>query len=251
MMKTSHFAIFDYWKDKCIDCQGNVKENIPENFDGTIEVVTDWYEPECWCCGKCIPVEKENDYLAWLNEDKLSMIWNCKTLKHHTNRAHIVPQMLGGEDKPENLFLVCESCHKMLPDLSDRKMFLSCVYDYRTKGRTEKHPFNVATSILQNNYNIKFPIVYDDENINQTKIGQHAGGISGLSFVYKIVSDTLERKTELREDIEKMFLQYLKIMIDDLEKEESSEISKAKIEAYKDILHNYYTFKKIEKYKEE
>ncbi len=253
-----HSKIFDYWKDKCIDKFGNVYPNIPEYYDKTIEVVTDWGEPECWCCRKVIPVEKEEKYDEWIsdNSDKgLKRIWDSKTSKHYLNRAHIKPKMLGGEDKPENLFLICEQCHKNSPDISDYRMFLSYIYDYRTnKDSGWLIPINIikeATDILRNVHGIKIPIFDNLDTL--TKCGQHGGSISESTKIYQFVSVALKNRTQLRDDLEDMFKKYIKEKIEEIKTsicttfdDKEKDKLQSNLLIYENIINVYETFKSLE-----
>ena len=250
-----HSKIFNYWKDKCIDKYGNVYDNIPENFDNTIEVVVDWGEPQCWCCGRIIPVEEEEKYIDWLSDDcdeGLFKIWDCKTLRHYVDRAHIKPNMLGGEDIPSNLFLLCRKCHRKTPDLSNPKMFLAYIYNQRTKNSS--YPLNIAAeaiTILKNTYNIKFPVFNNCYKI--TLPGQHGGDICENTYLYQLISAAIKNKTGLRSDLEEMFRQYLNTKIseiNDLINSSNDQMEKdrlnAKLDVYNEVLSSYETFKTIE-----
>lgn len=253
-----HSKIFDYWKDKCIDKFGNVYDNISEYFDDTIEVVIDWGEPQCWCCGKFIPVEKEDKYDEWISDESnngLKKIWDCKTTRHYLNRAHIRPKMLGGEDKPENLFLICEQCHRESPDLSNSKMFLSYIYDHRNNRYLSiLKPLKVledASDILRNIYNIKVPIFDNYDSL--TYKGMHGGGISESTKVYQLVSAALYNRTQLRKDLEDMFKKYIeekceeiKTALDATLDEENKKILLSNLLIYESIIRVYESFKCLE-----
>ena len=121
----SHFAIFDYWKDKCITKDGDVyfEEEILLNKVDAECVITDWGEPQCWACGKIIPVENEKNYEEWIKANDFNKIYSCKTLTKNVERAHIVPKAISQNDDPSNLFLLCPRCHKESPDVRNRKCF--------------------------------------------------------------------------------------------------------------------------------
>lgn len=132
---TSHYAIFDYWKNKIIGEDGNV---TTDKSDKGIYVIVDWGEPCCWACGKPFVSEYEKTYNLILNDKKLTTgkvdfkkVWNDEYIKSNLNRCHIIPGSLGGEDKPENLFLMCEDCHEKSPDTIKARTFLRWVYDMR------------------------------------------------------------------------------------------------------------------------
>ena len=81
-MKRKHQDLVDYWELK-----------INESHMGV-----DWAEAydHCWRCG-----------------DGVS---NTKRLE----RCHIIPDSLGGLNKPENLVLLCNFCHNEAPDVLDK-----------------------------------------------------------------------------------------------------------------------------------
>ena len=126
-LSTTHFQIFDYWKDKHIYADGTVRAT----YNGkSLQVVTDWGEPMCWGCGKPIVgnYEKENH-----EEVDYKLLWNDKIVKSELNRCHIVPRSLGGGVEPSNLFLMCESCHKEAPDTTNKMAFFRWIYQRRNK----------------------------------------------------------------------------------------------------------------------
>lgn len=125
-----HFLIFDYWKDKVILSDGEIVEgrNKPErDYDW---VVGDNYEPCCWGCGLPAISELEKNKQP-VSENDLPLIWNDKNVKHKLNRCHIKPRSLGGEDTPDNLFLMCDRCHEESPDTTNSRTFFRWVYNQR------------------------------------------------------------------------------------------------------------------------
>jgi len=102
----SHYQIFDYWKDRQI---------------GNEWVLMDYGEPSCWGCGKPIHVETKKDLI----DCNYKAIWN-RTHKY-LNRCHIIPKALGGSNEPDNLFLMCESCHHESPDTPSSEGFFAWV----------------------------------------------------------------------------------------------------------------------------
>ena len=137
MPNTSHYRIFDYWKDKAITASGDVKalRDCKSLLDVEI-VVGDWGEPCCWACGKYAVKDKELLNFFENNQDTVSdvffkKLYNLKSLKSVLNRCHIKPNALGGEDSPDNLFLMCEECHALSPDTVNRAAFFRWVYDRR------------------------------------------------------------------------------------------------------------------------
>lgn len=129
---TTHFAIFNYWKDKAIRKDGTIVL-INEMSKNDIPVVEDWGEPCCWCCGKFIhQVYNLKSYDENIKTfDNLNKIWNCADVRRHLNRCHIIPFAKNGDESPENLFLMCEACHVMAPDTIIPKYFFNYVYNKR------------------------------------------------------------------------------------------------------------------------
>lgn len=147
MPNTSHYRIFDYWKDKVILSSGEVKITNECKPSSDLElVVYDWGEPCCWACGKPAINDKELHRFFEAHPDTVSTdffksLYALKTVKHHLNRCHILPNALGGSDSPENLFLMCEECHTLSPDTTNRAAFFRWVYDRRQRyTRGIMHP---------------------------------------------------------------------------------------------------------------
>lgn len=137
MPNTSHYKIFDYWKEKVILSSGEV-ESFPQAMSspGYEPVIWDWGEPCCWACGRYAVDDKELLQFVDNNPDTkdpifFKKLYELKSLKHELNRCHIQPKSLGGEDSPENLFLMCEKCHIESPDTTNRAAFFRWVYDKR------------------------------------------------------------------------------------------------------------------------
>lgn len=130
----SHYDIFNYWKDKYIDAKGNIIEHyINGKYNELIEVVTDWDIPHCWCCGKNVSM-KNNIHHDRLDTEALKHIWSNKEYKiGELNRCHIIPKSLGGSDTPQNLFLLCERCHKLSPDTVFPDIFFRYIFNNRHK----------------------------------------------------------------------------------------------------------------------
>lgn len=124
---TSHFEIFDYWKDKIIERNGNVTTDISSPG---VDVIVDWGEPCCWACGKPIIGHYEK-HLADGEDIDFKKLWNDKYVKSQLNRCHIIPGSLGGKDEPKNLFLLCANCHEESPDTVNARSFYRWVYKMR------------------------------------------------------------------------------------------------------------------------
>lgn len=131
-LSTTHFQIFDYWKDKAITKDGEIVPDTKEYFKISIPVIEDWGEPTCWCCGKHIDIFSMKGYNKALKDGDLKRIWNYAKVKKYLNRAHIIPKALGGNPSADNLFLLCSNCHACSPDFVIPKMFYKYIYNVRT-----------------------------------------------------------------------------------------------------------------------
>lgn len=137
MPNTSHYKIFDYWKDKVILSSGEVKSTRECKPSAGLEMaVDDWGEPCCWACGE--PAIKDDALCRFFennpdtaNSAFYKKLYDLKSVKSKLNRCHIHPNALGGTDSPENLFLMCEECHALSPDTTNRSAFFRWVYDRR------------------------------------------------------------------------------------------------------------------------
>lgn len=112
---TTHYEIFEYWKDRCLDKL--LTKEVP-----SIEhrIVWDEGNPCCWACGK--PVFR-HDKIKTNGDVELKRLWNDPDVKSKLERCHIVPRALGGSDEPSNLFLLCPECHTLSPDTTNPTNF--------------------------------------------------------------------------------------------------------------------------------
>lgn len=138
MPNTSHYRIFDYWKDKAILPSGEVTSMDDESSSGLEWVVSDWGEPCCWACGD--PAINDEELIRFFDAhqdtedaDFFKKLYGLKTVRHHLNRCHIIPNALNGPDSPENLFLMCEECHVLSPDTTNCAAFFRWVYDRKKR----------------------------------------------------------------------------------------------------------------------
>lgn len=129
---TQHSAIFNYWKNKCINKDGSV---VLEQYaeEGSVPVIKDAGEPMCWACSKPIITEREDSMPEIPNSRDYAWLWSSKEVKSGLNRCHIVPHAMDGKDTPQNLFLMCGNCHIESPDTKNREGFFRWVYR-RRKG---------------------------------------------------------------------------------------------------------------------
>lgn len=129
-----HYAIFCYWRNKFITKDGLV---ISRYRSGSIPAVEDWAEPMCWACGAPIPAS-ETSFRAALHvcrmengEVDLAKLYADKRITSKYDRAHILPESLGGKPEVSNLFLLCRSCHWESPDTTNRSYFFRWVFNKR------------------------------------------------------------------------------------------------------------------------
>ena len=139
MPNTSHYRIFDYWKDKVVLYSGEVKPaSEPRPSSDWDWVVDDWGEPCCWACGKHAIKDQDLERFCDANPDTegsdfYKKLYDLKSVKSRLNRCHIHPKALGGSDSPENLFLMCEECHVLSPDTTNSAAFFRWVYDRKSR----------------------------------------------------------------------------------------------------------------------
>lgn len=134
-LNTTHSAIFNYWKDKAITKYGNIVQDTGGDKE-RISVVRDWTMPRCFACCDSMRIDFNSEkFLNGIDGD-LSSMWNYPEIKKHLNRCHIKPHAAGGNDKPRNLFLLCETCHIESPDTGNPKNFFRWVYKRRKRGLT-------------------------------------------------------------------------------------------------------------------
>ena len=107
-IKATQKDIIDYWYGKHILSDGRIGKN------SGIPILIDKGELNCWACD--MPEEL------------------CKL-----ERCHILAESLGGDGYADNLFLLCEECHKESPDTTNRDAFFRWVYKKR-KGYSNGHP---------------------------------------------------------------------------------------------------------------
>ena len=147
MPNTSHYSIFEYWKDKVITKEGEVlKWEDKGNRTDCHLVILDQGEPCCWACGK---YAVKDDELESFNKDPsvthdnyFKKLYSLPVLRSRLNRCHVTPRALGGEDSPDNLFLMCEECHALSPDTVNWAAFFRWVYDRNQRyvsGRMSGH----------------------------------------------------------------------------------------------------------------
>ena len=203
MPNTSHYRIFDYWKDKAITSTGEITPlRECESLSEVEVVVYDWGEPCCWACGKA--AVKDNVLHSFFEnnpetkgDDFFKKLYALKSLKSKLNRCHIKPNALGGADSPENLFLMCEECHTLSPDTINRAAFFRWVYDRRQQfvsgrmapkevlGKIEEElarrglpPLVKCLETAKAHYEFS-----DIDEFMRTRVGLHCSSVSDTSLI--------------------------------------------------------------------
>ncbi|MCD2493641.1 HNH endonuclease [Lacrimispora sp. NSJ-141] len=117
-METKKYEIYNYWKDKAITKNFEVKLwEVCTADDEAVKITGFPDEIFCWAC-EALP------YVT-ADTDNIKTLWNHD---HFLNRAHIFAKSKGGEDTPSNLFLLCPNCHAEAPDTTNLQNFYAWVY---------------------------------------------------------------------------------------------------------------------------
>ncbi|RTE09512.1 HNH endonuclease [Paenibacillus whitsoniae] len=82
----------------------------------------DWGEPCCWACKRDLD-DKYDLNRPRATREEIIKNWERAPLQ----RCHIIARQFGGEDIPDNLFLMCKSCHDRAPNTKSREAFLDWV----------------------------------------------------------------------------------------------------------------------------
>lgn len=208
-VKTSHYNIYDYWKDKVISPNGEVIDIKDSLTWEDKAIVSDDYVPRCWGCGK--PAVRDSHLDEWISktcgdgdeETQLKRLWNSKETRHLLNKCHIIPGALGGEDKPSNLFLMCSECHRLSPDTIYPSAFFKWVVRRKKQmlwGRLHpNYALEQVDEMLQRDYNVTLVEVLErihalggDEKIKNIKydmmsrIGTHGAKVSDSTWIVGI-----------------------------------------------------------------
>lgn len=199
-MTTKHSDIFEYYKDKCITENGTVEIDVgydghdesKANVDNSIPVIVDWGEPCCFACGGWTGVQVDD-----VDAD-LKKLWDNATVKRQLQRAHIVPDALGGKDTPTNLFCLCKRCHRDSPDTIYANEFFRWVYNRRKEGTLSHRVVNKAIAECEKrNVNPAFMDLKEVfDNVYKT-MGSHGAVIEESSYVAALVGSAMNKYNTL------------------------------------------------------
>lgn len=262
----THYDVFNYWKDKCVDKYGNVYTEGTTNYDTTVAVVEDWGEPSCWACGlsaidySSMSESDEAKYIKALEDDSdfgLKNIYSRKDVKHNLQLAHIRAKSLQGNNEPSNILLLCPRCHRDSPDVSNKRMILSWLFKRRKEGTVAIRCMYKATDILKKDYQINVaPGLFDfNEAFQRNAITCHGSVMVEDSITYALVQNALQRKIELNKENEKMFIKIIEETIKSIKSNynitnaQYTDIDNARIETLQTILHLYESLKMLERVK--
>lgn len=240
----NRFQIFDYWKDYCIDKHGILHKEGDCPIEDSIPVVTDWEEQSCWGCGERIP-SKDGRYSTWVRKEDYWAIWNDGSPKITLERAHIIPDALGGLPRRDNLFLLCPVCHRESPDTLSKQMFFKWIYNTRSVGNAKKQCFRKALDILKSDYGISYPFfdTWDEIVKVGNNIGSHTNFVVNSSYIYSIVCNALKNKSRLDGKAEFMFENELRGKIAELIRNDPHD---ERIKIYREVLSWYRQAKDFE-----
>lgn len=244
-LNTSHFAIFDYWKNKCIDQCGNVFVEGDADYSKTEPVVYDWGEPCCWACDRPTNVWLSDNYDEMLQDETLQKLYKHPRVRGNLERAHIVARMHGGNDAPSNLFLLCSRCHRESPHLKNPTLFFAWVFKRRREPPFLKKVETEVSKRMEEMYGIKQPYI-PIENMRDPKsnIAWHPGSDEFESMCYLSIDMAVENITGLNEEHDTMYREFLNRKIAEL-KQNGGDANL--IAAYEQCLMAYETFKTIER----
>lgn len=82
----------------------------------------DWGEPCCSACKRPLNTKYDLNKPKATREEIIEN-WDKVSLQ----RCHIIARQFDGEDIPDNLFLMCKSCHDRAPNTRSREAFLAWV----------------------------------------------------------------------------------------------------------------------------
>jgi Recombinase/HNH endonuclease len=97
-----------------------------------IKVDIDAACPKCWACGQ--DWNKRFWSKQAMPSGRTFTVWERAPLQ----RCHIVPRKLDGHNDPSNLFLMCNECHDVAPNTTDRSLFFEWVKNQDYSRRREK-----------------------------------------------------------------------------------------------------------------
>ena len=128
-------------------------------------------------------VDEDDLGVDWLEAD--TYCWRCGC-KKNLQRCHIVPHALGGEDKPENIVLLCKRCHAEGPNVTDPSVMWDWIKAYKVPGYEtfwfvrgrEEYEFIYRRGFIEDMYRIFKKANITDEAVVSKKISEIYGEAS-------------------------------------------------------------------------
>ena len=102
-------SILDYWDSR------------PETYK-ELSFCFDREEPTCFACHDG-------------HDGKYDCQGSSGWTKSRLERAHIIPDSLGGSNEPSNFVLLCKSCHKQNPQFISRKLYMNWLKKFHANQR--------------------------------------------------------------------------------------------------------------------
>jgi hypothetical protein len=92
--------------------------------------------------------------------------WRCGHDSSRLERCHIIPKSLGGSNKPENLVLLCNPCHKEAPDVTNK----DSMWDWIKRTKSFCYEAYETKRIIQ-----EFKNIFGEDELHRTikKLDKH------------------------------------------------------------------------------
>ena len=121
-----------------------------ENIKTTPKQIVEYWESK---------VDELDISVDWCEAQKCC--WRCG-LETNLQRAHIIPDSLGGKDEPSNLILLCGRCHGEAPNVADPEIMWEWLKAYNTHSITS---LGVLMALREYKFIYKNSFTHDAEYI--------------------------------------------------------------------------------------
>ena len=120
--------------------------------------------------------------------------WRCGHDSSRLERCHIIPKSLGGSNKPENLVLLCNPCHKEAPDVTNKDSMWDwikrtksfCYEAYETKRIIQEFKNIFGEDELHRTFKKLEKYGVDNIDLSGIEIGTHGGEIKYSTRCYTL-----------------------------------------------------------------
>ena len=154
--------------------------------------------------------------MGWDWADAHNHCWRCGKKTSHLEKCHIIAEQFGGKKTPDNLVILCNSCHKEAPDFNQTdKMwnwikntsttfyaeFLSKRVKKEYEDMTGENLFDKFKSLIDNKFTETDILNVVKKHMH--KIGFHGGNVSYSTYACLLenVIEELEQKNKIALDI--------------------------------------------------